>query len=72
MIGKLKEERSLLVTVNATPRKTRDIPERMSSQKMPSLLEITAATYLGGIDSKRLWKRSWGTADQVASPRCQN
>ncbi|GFX71678.1 hypothetical protein TNCV_4131241 [Trichonephila clavipes] len=35
------------------------------------LLEITAATHLG-IDSKRLWMCSWGTADQAASTRCQS
>ncbi|GFV66296.1 hypothetical protein TNCV_2737101 [Trichonephila clavipes] len=39
--------------------------------EQPPLLEITAATRLG-IDSKRLWMCSWGTADQAASTRCQS
>ncbi|GFT48468.1 uncharacterized protein TNCV_3822531 [Trichonephila clavipes] len=35
------------------------------------MLEISAATRLG-IDSKRLWMCSCGTADQAASTRCQS
>ncbi|GFT75779.1 hypothetical protein TNCV_3125671 [Trichonephila clavipes] len=41
-----------------------------SGARVADLFEITAATRLG-IDSKRLWMCSWGTADQAASTRCQ-
>ncbi|GFY02123.1 uncharacterized protein TNCV_5099841 [Trichonephila clavipes] len=42
--------------------------QNQSSEQLP-LLEITTATRLG-IDSKRLWMCSWGTANQAASTRC--
>ncbi|GFV26274.1 hypothetical protein TNCV_1990161 [Trichonephila clavipes] len=45
------------------------LPESVA--RVAAIVGEPAATRLG-IDSKRLWMCSWGTADQAASTRCQS